>query len=414
MQLLDVLNQLSSRPAPNATVQPGWANNNVTGGQAPTTMDPDWVNAVSAELLAFPTAVGASASKTNVSQVLSACMQLFGPAGYVNKFRNASMTVASRGSSGTVSSGSAAYTLDGHYLKATGASLAWAQQASSLGSAPKSLQLSCASGLTDAQWWLPIIGTDAAPLAGQTVTVQFKVKNNSGASITPTLSVKHLNASDAGVSGPWTGGSPASNTTDVNAVSLQACANGQTTICAYTFTANSASGNGLAVQVDFGGGLNASSGTVTIGDPDIRVTPGATTGLQSVVQIPEIRTFPAEYAQCAHYLPAFVPGAGGGSTVFSGGGYSSGGSGASSGAVIAQFSVPTRIPPTGVIVSSVSHFEVQYEGAFETITGLVFNSASNIGADLVFSGASSGASNSPTWLAASSASASLLFTGAEL
>ncbi len=68
MQLSDRGGTLASRPAPNPTVNPGWANNDLTQSTAPTIGDPDWVNAVTAELQNVITATGGTFSKTNVSQ----------------------------------------------------------------------------------------------------------------------------------------------------------------------------------------------------------------------------------------------------------------------------------------------------------------------------------------------------------
>lgn len=78
MQLNDAGNTLSSRPTPNATVSPGYCNNNVSGGSAATVLDPDWVNAVSAELISVLTAASISPSKSSVNQLLTALEQLFG------------------------------------------------------------------------------------------------------------------------------------------------------------------------------------------------------------------------------------------------------------------------------------------------------------------------------------------------
>lgn len=77
MQLFDRGGQLSSRPTPNASVDPGWANNDPTQTTQPTLGDPDWANAISAEFLTILTAAGLSMSKTNVAQLLSSMVLLF-------------------------------------------------------------------------------------------------------------------------------------------------------------------------------------------------------------------------------------------------------------------------------------------------------------------------------------------------
>ncbi len=179
-------------------------------------------------------------------------------------------------------------------------------QVAGIGRGANALQLNCASGLTDAQWWQPIESYEAAPLAGQIVTFQCKVQNNTGASITPTLTVKHLNASDVGVATPWTGGSPAASTADISAQALQACANSVTTTLTWAFTANAAFGNGAVVVLDFGGGLNAGSGDIVLGDFDISVTPFAAPGASNPSPpTPEIRALSTEIEICQRFMPNF-------------------------------------------------------------------------------------------------------------
>lgn len=69
MQLNDVAGQLATRPAPNATVAPGWTNNNPSGLAAATVVDADFLNAIGAEALTVLTATGQTMSKTNVTQI---------------------------------------------------------------------------------------------------------------------------------------------------------------------------------------------------------------------------------------------------------------------------------------------------------------------------------------------------------
>jgi uncharacterized protein GlcG (DUF336 family) len=79
MQLSDAGNQLPSRPAPNATVNPGWINNNPSGSSPATTSDPDQINGLFAELLfIITTLAGLVFSKLNTTQLAQALNQLFG------------------------------------------------------------------------------------------------------------------------------------------------------------------------------------------------------------------------------------------------------------------------------------------------------------------------------------------------
>ena len=91
-------------------------------------------------------------------------------------------------------------------------------------------------------------------------------------------------------------------TADVNAVSLQSCANGAWTQVAYTFSANAASYNGLEIVFDFGNNFGANTKTIQITELDIRVTPGAPTGLNSNPPPPELRPIGMELAFCQRYF----------------------------------------------------------------------------------------------------------------
>ena len=80
MQLLDAGQQLATRPSPNPSLSPGWANN-APATSPPTIADPDSWNAIMAELIQFLTMTGQSASKTNTTQVAAAALMLFGAYG---------------------------------------------------------------------------------------------------------------------------------------------------------------------------------------------------------------------------------------------------------------------------------------------------------------------------------------------
>jgi|SRR6185437_11692931 len=332
--------------------------------------------------------------------------------GFLNKFRNASCRVSSRGTSGSISSGTGAYTLDGHYLHATGATLSW-QQAASVGYGANSLQLSCASGLSDAYWVQPIEGNEAAPLAGRVVVFQATINNNSGVAIAPTLTVKHLNSSDSGVAAPWTGGSPAGNTTDINAQALQTCGNGAKTTVSWSWTASSAFGNGAWISLDFGAGLNAASGNIQIGDFDIRLAPAAVAGGQSYVPIPEFRSLSVEQEVCYRFLPVWGSGGVSGSTFGLLGQCTS----TTVGTIVWGFTTPTRVAPTGLTVSSASNFQVTDSGGgAHQPTGGISLSVSTIYA-IEFAatiGTTSLVAGNATLFGTQNASALMYATGAEL
>lgn len=256
--------------------------------------------------------------------------------GGINRFRNGTFDIAQRGTSGTVTAGSTAYTLDGWILAATGANIAWGQGYSgSVGA--NILNLSCASGITAATLIQRIESIAAIPLAGKQVTVQFAIYNNSGASFTPMLNVKHAASADN-----WT-----SPVLDVGGATLQSCPNGTTTVVAYTFTANANTINGLDIELILGGALNQTAGSgvqVQIGKADIRATPGVATGLNNNPPIPELRHIQAELAFCQRYYNTGN---------FYGVGYGVSGSGTGGSASIA-FQSTMRTAPT-VALGSLSY-----------------------------------------------------------
>jgi hypothetical protein len=188
--------------------------------------------------------------------------------GFLNKFRNATMDVWQRGTSGAATTTAGASTQtgpDGWYIVPTGASVAWAQAGGRL-LTKSSLQVIGASSATDVIVKQRIESLMAAAFCSQTVTVQAWVYNNTGGSITPALTIKRPTAQD----------NYASTTTDVSAVNLQSCANGQWTQVAYTFAANASCFNGLEVSFDFGNNFSANTKSIQFAEPDIRVTSGVT------------------------------------------------------------------------------------------------------------------------------------------
>ncbi len=210
---------------------------------------------------------------------------------FASKFRNGTMDVWQRGAGPLTVTTSGAYTADGWIVVPTGASVT-AQQVSGRGPTLYSLKVAGATSVTDALVKQRIESFIAAPLAGQIVTVQAQIYNNTGASITPLLTVKHAGAQDN-----WT-----SSTTDVSAVSLQSCANGAWTRVAYTFTASSSSSNGLEISFDCGNNFGSSSNSIQITELDIRVTPNVATGQNGNPPVPELRPIASELAFCQrHY-----------------------------------------------------------------------------------------------------------------
>jgi YVTN family beta-propeller protein len=238
--------------------------------------------------------------------------------GLINKFRNGTMDIWQRGTSAITVSTSGAYTADGWIVVPTGSSCTVAATNGRTGGLTYySMLITGATSITDILLKQRIESYVAAPLAGQTVTVQAQVYNNTGGAITPTLTVKHAGSQDN-----WT-----SPTTDISAVNLQSCPNGAWTQVAYTFVASTSSSNGLEITIDFGNNFSSGSKSVQVTELDIRSTPGLSTGLNSSPPLPELRSITVELPGCQRYYrksytmgtaPGNAPGAGYCNLTFSG------------------------------------------------------------------------------------------------
>lgn len=218
------------------------------------------------------------ASSTSIANMAAVMGSL---SGMLNLFHNPGCTVKQRGALGTVTSGSSAYSYDGYIVTATGATSQWNTGGALFPGSPDSLSVNSNTGLTGVTVKRRIEGSYAQRLNGIVTTIQAYIYNNTGATITPTLTIKHATALDN-----W-----GATSIDVSAVSLQPCPASTATMVCYTFTASASSGNGLEATIDYGSSLNASvnSKAVITGNWDIRPTPGVTVGLNSTPPLIELR-----------------------------------------------------------------------------------------------------------------------------
>lgn len=247
-----------------------------------------WAPASASCTLPYTLTNGQTADASQVMANLNAIIGCLGSTtgGFVNKFRNGTMDVWQRGTSGTSTTTAGPTTqtaADGWYVVPTGANVTWNQVA---GREPTvySLKITGASSVTDVLVKQRIESSIAAPLAGQIVTVQAQIYNSTGNTVTPTLTVKHAGSADN-----WS-----SPVTDVSAVSLQSTPNSQWTQVAYTFSANAASSNGLEISFDFGNNFGSPSQFIQITELDVRSTPGVATGINNGPPLPELRPIGAE------------------------------------------------------------------------------------------------------------------------
>lgn len=277
---------------PNPTIAKiqGIAVSGVTGtgnavlSNSPTLNSPTLVSAV----------VGtATAGTTNTQAASNAFAQNAASTlgnGYSNKFRNPGMDIWQRGTV-TVTTGTPLYTADGWIVGTTGATATVAQSSSfPQNGALNSLQITGNTSMTDTFLRQRIESSVAQGLAinGNTsgnVTVQFAISNQSGAAITPTLTVKIPTATD----------NYSTTTTLINAVSLQTINSASAGVVSYTFGLGaSAIANGMEVTIDFGAALNANTKNIYISAADIRGTPGVTVGANSNPPVPELRPIGSE------------------------------------------------------------------------------------------------------------------------
>ena len=194
---------------------------------------------------------------------------------------------------------SGAYTADGWIVTPSGApcSVVRASNNRSGANTLYGLRLIGASSVTDIQFTQRIESYIAAALAGKTVTVQAQIYNNTGGSITPTLTTKYAGSQDN-----W--GSP---TTDLSATNLQACANGAWTQVSYTLSVSASATNGYEFIFDFGNNFGSTSKSVIITELDIRGTPGVSTGLNANPPPPELRPVAMELQFCQRYFQKSYP-----------------------------------------------------------------------------------------------------------
>lgn len=180
---------------------------------------------------------------------------------YDNKFRNAGFSTWQRGLG--LSLTTTAYTADGWRSTFTGApggvNRAGNQRTGGLTSF--ALKITGAASVTGVTLAQRIESSIAAPLAGQSVTVQAWVNNLTGVTVTPKLTVRHPTTTADDFS---------SLTTDVSATSMQACPSASITQISATFTANTNVTNGIEITFDFGNNFG-SSVSLYFFEPDIRI-----------------------------------------------------------------------------------------------------------------------------------------------
>lgn len=342
------LGALSSKPTPGATDLILISDQSAAGALKSTTVSAIGTSAGVSSLNGLSGALSIAAAGGESVSAASTTVTLNSPGGMRNKFRNGTMDIWQRGTAPALTAGTtgAQYTADGWIVQWTAsASVApTIAQASGRSLTVNSLKVVGATNVTDVKVKQRIESYMSAPFNGQTVTVQAQIFNNTGGAIVPSLTINH----------PTTQDGFGSVTTDVNAVSLQSCANAGWTKVAYTFTA-AATTNGMEVIFDFGNNFSSNTQFIQITECDIRVTPGVTTGQNSAPPLPELRPYPVESS--INYRHLYII-ASGNTNTFATGTYFS----TTSGFSAHPFPVTMRAAPV-IVLSSASHFTFQPLGS---------------------------------------------------
>jgi hypothetical protein len=315
---------------------------------------------------------------------------------FINKFRNATCVVAGRGTNAiNITAGAGpSYTLDGHVVLAGGSgTIAVQQVAQAPGTrAPAGLQISGAAGITDVRYYHLFESIDISVLANRQCTLQFKVRNLSGASITPTLTMKYPGSRDG-----W-----GTSTAFVTNLALQPCPDATTTQVSWNGTLDPNVVNGLSLSIDFGAGLNGSK-IVQLFDFDIReMVPG-------ILPIPELRPFFIEQLQCQRFLPKVQPQTN--SAITCGAMQNS-----AEADVPVVYGTLARVPPTGLTVNNAANWSMTHNGANYNCTSVLWNNGGVYGANVTMAYFTAGlwAIDSATQINSQAANALLMFTGCEL
>lgn len=322
--------------------------------------------------------------------------------GFANFCRNATKDIAQRGISGSVNN-TTAYGPDGFMIVATGAQIDWFQSTEGNGQA-YSIRLRGNTSLTNAGWKYRVESYRSSQLVSTAldpIIVQHTIFNNTGASVTPVLTVKRGGALD----------DFSSPVTEVSSQSTTAIADGTFGTVAFCFTPTTLGGrNGYDVEWDYGAAINANTKNIYVYTDDIRSVVGATPGL--ITNPPIVQKLPVglEEADALRYFRKWVWTTSPSYTV----------AGQAVGTTSAIFTLPLSPPmrkaPTGITVSANSDFQLNGStGTGINVTGISFVSASPNEISFSATVASGLTAGNATYLRGANASgASLQTVGGEL
>lgn len=213
---------------------------------------------------------------------------------FINKLRNGTFDVWQRPFPISATVGGV-YTADGWVVAPSGAAVSVTRIANGRPSPSTlyALSITGATSVTAVTALQRIEGSIAQQMAGQRITFQAWIFNNTGGTITPTLTTQVAGSLD----------NFSSPTTDINNVSLQPCLNGVWTRVAYTSGISGNAGLGYLVALNFGNNFSTSAKSVAIAEADVRVVAAATPiGINASPPTAEMRPIAIEQMLCERHF----------------------------------------------------------------------------------------------------------------
>jgi hypothetical protein len=323
----------------------------------------------------------------------------YGQAGK-NRVINGGFDIWQRGTT-FAPAGSVIYTADRWCTYRGGAATALTRQSVSPNYSPYYLRFGRNSGDTATAALLlsqSIETLNSLPLAGKTITFSFYARKGANYSATSNALVLFLNygtGTDQNLLASFTGSTSLTNPTATLTSSWTR----------YTYTATvpvTATEIGWYFQYTPTGTAGAAD-YFDLADVQLEVGSTATPYARASGSIG------GELAMCQRYLPAVYYG---NSVAEIGNGFCIS---TTQGFIQIPFAVQPRVAPTGMTLSSASHFQIrQATGATQVPTGIAFNNASLIMGSILTSGNSGFVAGNGTSMQINSASGQILFTGCEL
>jgi len=318
--------------------------------------------------------------------------------GFVNQIRNGAMMTWQRPTSSLSISTSGAYAADGLAVVPSGAAVTVDRVAGN-GRSVYACKITGAASVTDLRVYTRVESHTAARAVSKLMLFQAYIKNSTGGSITPTLTVDRATATD-------NFGATASELATTN---LQACADGAWTRVAYVFSASSSIGNGYQVLLQFGNNFSTTGKSITITEIDCRPVEGMPTGLATNLPLVEIRDPSADLLWNQRFFRSVVSTTASNTEIATGYVYDS-----TTAVFIFALTPQLRSQANAIAISNLSHFAVGIAGSTIAATSINITNANQDFISINVNVAAGLTANSACGLYMTSASAYLHIKGGEL